>query len=211
MTIEHIFDTITLILNKNRRGFVKTSQKVTAVHAAMYDFFNGELEAYRKTKFIPASVKKFSKPATLTLTSGSANLPTDFSQEISFETSCGKQGTFLTIEEFLDRKNSSILDPDQDNPIAKIENGKFVIQPDEYISVILNYFRVPNEFVYATTVSGDSRGETFNEGGSTDIEFTIDHSFSIIRRALMYLGVAFQNNEALQLAMAGNGNNDNKG
>lgn len=205
MTIEHIFDTITLILNKNRRGFVKTSQKVTAVHAAMYDYFNSEVEIYRKVKIIPASVKKFSKPAALTLTNGTANLPTDFTQEISFETSCGKQGVILTIEEYLDRIHSSILDPDQENPIAKIENGKIVVAPDEYTSVTLNYFRVPNEFVYAVTVAGDGRSETFNEGASTDIEFTIDHSFSIIKRALMYLGVAFQNNEALQLAMAGGG------
>lgn len=206
MVIEHIFDTITLILNKNRRGFVKTSQKITAVKAAMYDFFNAECEVYRKLGFIPASIKKFSKPAVLTLTNGLANLPTDFAQEITFETSCGNQGAFFTQEEFQDRIHSTILDPQQENPIGKIENNKIVIMPDEFTDITLIYFRVPNEFVYAITVSGDGRSDSFNIGASTDIEFTIDHSFEIIRRALLYLGVAFQNDEALKLAIA----NDNQ-
>src|SRR5262245_52396507 len=132
MTIEHIFDTITLILNKNRRGFVKTSQKATAVTAAMYDFFDSECEVYRKTNVIPASIKKFSKPATIVLTNGTGNLPTDFAQEITFETDCGSQGVILTVEEFKDRVHSSILEPDQQNPIAKIENGKIIVEPDEF-------------------------------------------------------------------------------
>jgi hypothetical protein len=204
MTIEHVFDTITLILNKNRRGFVKTSQKVTAVTAAMYDYFAFEVEQYRKTGFTPAAVKKFVKPATLTLTNGMANLPTDFVQEVTFETSCGSQGVFLTPEEFKDRVHSSILDPDQQNPIAKIENDKIVVAPDEFTDVSLIYFRIPNEFVYAVTVSGDGRSETFDEGSSTDMEFSLEDSGDIIRRALLYLGVAFQNQEALQLAVNDN-------
>lgn len=204
MTIEHIFDTITLILNKNRRGFVKTSQKITAVTAAMYDFYTSQVELYRKTGFIPSAVKKFVKPATLILTTGSANLPTDFSQEVTFETSCGSQGVFLTPEEFRDRVNSSILDPDQQNPIAKIENDKIVVLPDEFTDVSLIYFRLPNPFVYATTVSGDSRSEVFDESSSTDMEFSLEDSGEIIRRALLYLGVAFQNQEALQLAVNDN-------
>jgi hypothetical protein len=204
MTIEHIFDTITLILNKNRRGFVKTSQKITAVTAAMYDYFNSEVEMYRKTGFLPASIKRFVKPSTLLLTSGSANLPADFVQEVTFETSCGSQGVFLTPEEFKDRVHSSILDPDQNNPIAKIENNKIVVAPDEFTDTSLIYIRIPNEFVYATTISGDSRSEVFDEGSSTDMEFGLDDSGELIRRALLYLGVAFQNNEALQIAINDN-------
>ena len=206
MVIQHIFDTITLILNKNRRGFIKTSQKTTAIRAAMYDFYNSEVEQYRKLGFVPASVKKFTKTAEIILTSGAGNLPTDFSQEITFETSCGKQGVFLTQEEYMDRVHSSILDPILEEPIAKVENGKLYVLPDEFTKINIVYFRLPIDFVYATTIAGDGRSETFNSGGSTDIEFGYDYSFEIIRRALLYLGVAFQNPEALQLATAGNDN-----
>lgn len=204
MIIEHIFDTITLILNKNRRGFVKTSQKVTAVTAAMYDFYNSEVEVYRKSRVIPASVKRFVKTTQLFLTNGASSLPAEFTQEITFETNCGSQGTFLTQEEYRDRVNSSILDPDQQNPIAKIENNTIIVLPDEFTTVNLVHFRIPLPFVYATTLSGDSRSETFNAGASTDIEFGYEDTGEIIRRALLYLGVAFQNNEALQIAINDN-------
>lgn len=206
MVIEHIIDIVTLILNKNRRGFVKTSQKVSAVRAAMYDFYNAELEVYRKTKVIPESIKKFTKPLPITLTSGVANLPGDFVQEITFEANCENQGVFVTIEEFQDRIFSSILNPDQENPIAKIQNGTIVAAPEELLSLTLIYFRIPTDFVYGTTLAGDSRSETFDVTTSTDIEFGYAYSFEIIRRALLYLGIAFQNEEALKLAISGNDN-----
>lgn len=205
MVIQQIFDTVNLILNKQRRGFVKTSQKVIAVKAAMYDFFHGQLEIYRKTGYLPASLKPLTKPADLSLTAGGiVDLPADFVQEVTFQTSCGKEGTFLSPEEFNDRISSSILDPDQAHPIAKVINSKMYIAPDEYNAVNITYIRNPVAFVYATSVSGDGRTESFNAGGSTDMEFGYEHSSEIARLALIYLGVAFQNAEALQLAMSTN-------
>jgi hypothetical protein len=202
MVIQHIFDTITLILNKNRKGFVKTSQINTAVRSAMFDFFLQEVEIYRKTGVINASVKPMVKTTNIILTSGLGNLPPDFSQEVSFETSCGKEGTLLSPEEYMDRKNSAILAPDQENPILKIENKKVYIQPDEFIAIDLVHFREPAEFVYDTTVALDGRSVSFNEAGSTDIEFGYEESGEIIKRALVYLGIAFQNNEAFQLGIS---------
>jgi hypothetical protein len=193
---------VSMLLNKNRRGFVKKADKILAVKQAQFDFFNSEVEIYRKSGVIPASVKKFVKTADITpLSSGSANVPTDFAQEVSGETSSGKELTLLTSEEFIDRKYSEILAGDQEHPIAKIENGKIFVEPDEFTSIKLTYFRRPIDFVYNTTLSGDSRSETFDAGTSTDIEFTIDHSKGIILRALKYLGVTYQNEEALTLAM----------
>jgi hypothetical protein len=209
MVIEHIFQTIELLLNKNRRGFVRTSQVITAVRAAMFDFFNSEVEAYKKGNVILGSVKRFVKPSEIFLVNGIGNLPPDFVQEVTFETSCGNEGTFLTPEEFQDRIHSSILDPDQAHPIAKIENNKIVVQPDEYLKVTLIYFREPNDFVYSTVVSQDGRSLLFDSATSVDIEFGYSYSFEIIRRALMYLGIAFQNNEVLQLAIHDNPKTNN--
>ena len=205
MVIEHIFNMITMVLNKDRRGFVKTSQKTLAVKQAQYDYFDTQVEVYRKTRVIPACIRKFVKTATITpLTSGSANLPTDFAQDASGETSCGRELTIVTQEEWMDRIHSEILAPDQQNPIAKIENGKIYVQPDEFTGIDLVYFRKPNDFVYATTVSGDGRSEIFDSGSSTDIEFSIEHTREIVRRALLYLGVSFQNKEAFEFAVNDN-------
>jgi hypothetical protein len=202
MVIEQIFNVVTLILNKERRGFVKTSQKITAVRQAMYDYFDSQVELYRKANIIPSTIKHLLKTSQIIITSGTGNLPSDYSQEVVFVTDCGSEGVFLTQEEFTDRVKSTILTPDIENPIAKIENGKVIVEPDEITSIQFTYFRLPIDFVYATTVSGDGRSETFNAGASTDIEFNYEDSGEIIRRALLYLGVAFQNNEALQLAVS---------
>jgi hypothetical protein len=208
MVIKQIFDTIDLITNKYRRGFIKTSQKLTAVKQAQLDFFNQELEVYRKQKFIPTSLKKFVKDADITLTEGVGNLPPDFAQENVFEPDCSDcgQGVFLSPEEYYDRLHSVILAPDQNNPVARINNGKIYVQPDEFSSVKLFYFRLPIEPLYATTVAIDGRSETFNSAASTDIEFSMDYAGEITRLALAYLGVAFQNQEALQLAVSANDN-----
>jgi hypothetical protein len=202
MVIEHIFDTIALILNKNRRGFVKTSQKITAVKQAMYDFFTSEVNVYRKTGVLTASVKPFVKTIEIILVDGNGNLPPDFAQEVVFETSCGNEGTFLTQEEFKDREKSTILAPEQQNPIAKLENSKIFLQPDEFTGLNLVYIRTPVDFVYATTVDVSGRSVSFDEASSTDIEFGVEDSGEIIRIALLYLGVAFQNKEAMELAIA---------
>lgn len=204
MVIEHIYDIVSMVLNKDRRGFVKKAQKLLAIKQAMYDYFNAEVEIYRKHGVIPASVKRFVKPAVLPLVNGSAALPADFSQDVTGETSCGRELTILRPEEWMDRMHSEILAPDQENPIAKMEDDKIFVQPDEFTEINLTYFRLPNEFVFATTVAGDGRSEVFTSVGSTDIEFGIDCSKEIIRRALVVLGVSFQNREAFELALNDN-------
>lgn len=205
MVIEHIYNLITMILNKDRRGFVKKDQKVLAIKQSMYDYFNSEVEVYRKTGVIPASVKRFVKESSLTLTNGSAAIPDDFAQDVTGESSCGEHElTILQPEEWSDRMRSEILMPDQENPIAKIIDDNIYVQPDEFSSIKLTYFRRPNAFVYATTVAGDGRTETFNSAGSTDMEFDIECSKEIVRRALLYLGVSFQNREAFELAVNDN-------
>lgn len=168
----------------------------------MYDYFESQVEFYRKAGVIPASIKHLIRTSTIILTAGSGNLPSDFAQEMVFTTDCGNEGVFLGQDEFTDRVKSDILTPDLDNPIAKIENGKVIVDPDEFSTIQLTYIRIPAAFVYATTVSGDGRSETFNAGASTDIEFSYDDSKEIIRLSLLYLGVAFQNNDALQLAVS---------
>jgi hypothetical protein len=202
MVIEHIFDSIRLVLNKDRRGFVKTSKIATAVRMAMYDIFNEELEIYRQTGIISSKIKQFTKTASVVLTDGNATLPTDFIREINFFTNEGNEGVFLDQEEYRDRANSVILTPDETYPIGIIKSGKVYVKPSSFPAIKLDYFRIPNEFVYATTVSNDERSEVFDPTSSTDIEFDYAMSGDIIRRALLYLGAGYQNPEAAQIGTA---------
>lgn len=203
MVIEHIFDTIQLILNKNRRGSIKVSQLRIAVKAAVTDFYNEELDDYRVTGIIPSSLKPFVKDSsTLTLTSGVVATPNDFTKEIIFKTEYGDEGEFLTPEAFNDRLRSRIVAPTGEFPVAKVQDNKIIVQPDEIEKIILTYFRIPTDFVYATTTDGDGRGYTFNSGASTDTEFGLEYSGNIIKKALTYLGVAVQNKEAAEFGLS---------
>lgn len=203
MLIEHIFDGIKLVLNNDRRGFVKVSKIATAVRMAMYDLFNDELKIYRESGLITSRIKPFLKTASVTLTNGEGPLPNDFAKEVNFNTNEGFEGTFLTAEEFTDRIKSVILAPDEIEPIGLIKDSKIIVLPSTFPSLDLDYIRNPADFVYATTISGDGRSEVFNAGGSTDIEFGPDSSGEIIRRALLYLGGGTQNQEAAQIGSAG--------
>jgi hypothetical protein len=202
MVISHIFDSIRLVLNKTRRGFVKKSEISTAIKMAINDLYNNELEWYRTEGIISSKIKRFVESASVTLTTGLGPLPVDFVKEISFSTNAGWEGTFLTPEEFKDRENSLILTPDEENPIASIRDNKIIVRPSDLPSVTLDYFRAPVDFIYATTADGDGRGEVFNSGASTDVEFDVVVSGEIIRRSLLYLGAGKQNQEALQIGTA---------
>ena len=199
MVIEHIFSAIRLVLNKKRKGFVKTSEISTALKMAVNDLYSFELDLYRKTGVISSKLKSFVKTASVTITSGEGPLPADFVKDINFLTNAGKEGTILTPEEFNDRTSSLILQPDEDDPIAKVQDDTLFVSPIDLPSVDLIYFSAPVDFVYDTTVDGDSRGENFNAGGSTDIQFDVTVSGDLIRRALLYLGVGFQNDGAAQV------------
>lgn len=204
MVIEHIYDMVTMLLNTSRRGFIKRSSRIIAIKQAMHNYFNEQVEIYRKTGVITAPVRKFVITAEVPLEEGAGPLPDNFVQDVTGETNDGMELTIVKQEEWADRLNSTILAPDQENPVAKIEDGKIFIEPHEFEHIKLTYFRKPNDFIYAVTVAGDGRSESFNEGASTDIEFDIEYSSEIIRRALMYLGVPQQNPELISLALNGN-------
>jgi hypothetical protein len=176
----------------------------TAVKMAVNDLYNSELDLYRQTGLISSKIKRFVKTGSVTLTSGAGPLPSDFVREINFVTNTGKEGTILTQEEFQDRVTSYILGPDDDNSIGKIQDNQIIIEPEEYPSIDLDYFRAPVDFVYATTPDGDGRGETFDAGNSIDVEFDTTVSGEIIRRALLYLGAGTQNQEAVVIGMSDN-------
>jgi hypothetical protein len=154
MVIEHIFKAIRLILNKDRRGFVKNSQIDTAVRMAIYDFVNDYVKIYSETGVISSEIKRLLKTSSLTLASGSATLPTDFIKEVNFVTNDGFEGDFVTAEEYQDRESSYILKPDETEPIGLIKDNKVFTSPNSLHSIEFTYIKSPVEFVYVTNDEG---------------------------------------------------------
>lgn len=206
MTIDLIFQAIRMILNKERKGFVKTSQIVYAMKLGIQNYFVKNLDEYRASGIIPDAIRPMVKIATVTLTNGSGSVPTGFEKEVSFTVPGINNfaGDFLPNDEFRDRRNSVIVGPTQDDPIAEIIGNTVRVEPSDTASIELIYIGKPIDIVYAETIDGDGRGSTFNSGGSTDTDFTISNVPDLVKEALVYLGVKQQDQPAAQLGTTTN-------
>jgi hypothetical protein len=85
-------------------------------------------------------------------------LPTDFVEGITiFSKYNGNkyEGVILTDVEFLDRVNSSILQPSLEAPIARIYNNKIEFFPSNAGNYVLSYYKFPSSKRVVATVSNN--------------------------------------------------------
>lgn len=206
MTIDLIYQGIRLTLNKERKGFVKTSQITTAVKLGINNYFVKNINEYLATGIIPEPIRPMVKTYPVTITNGLGSLPSGFEKEVSFTIPGinNYAGDFLSHDEFMDRRNSSIVAPTEDDPIAEIIGNTLRVEPSNITTLELIYIGKPIEIVYAETLDGDSRGTTFDAAGSTDTDFTISNVADIMKEALIYLGVKQQDQPATQIGTTTN-------
>jgi hypothetical protein len=206
MTIDLIYQGIRLTLNKERKGFVKTSQITTAVKLGINNYFVKNVNEYLATGIIPEPIRPMVKTYPVTITNGLGSLPSGFEKEVSFTIPGinNYAGDFLSHDEFMDRRNSSIVAPTEDDPIAEIIGNTLRVEPSNATTLELIYIGKPIEIVYAETLDGDSRGTTFDAAGSTDTDFTISNVADIMKEALIYLGVKQQDQPATQIGTTTN-------
>jgi hypothetical protein len=93
--------------------------------------------------------------STITITNGVGDLPDGFILDKSVFDSDGNEGIILDNEEFLDRANSVILTPDEEEPIGEIYDDKIRIAPDTIKSIDMYHYQFPTEKTPAFTVIGN--------------------------------------------------------
>lgn len=210
-----VFDVLKLVTNKERKGYVKDSQIITALRIGAWTYFERQLLKYRvggvlqgtysaaQVGFeIPSTLRPFKKTASVVIAAGVGALPSDFIKEVSFTFPSGTApngGEFLTITEFNDRLASILLAPTVNDPIGKIEGSTVIVAPVGSTPINLNYIRRPIDFVYATTTDADGHGTTYNAATSTDMEFSQECYPDIIKEAMIILGVKTQDQPLMQL------------
>ncbi len=198
-----VFDVIKLVLNKERKGFVKDSQMITAVRIGSWNYFQKELIKYRAGGEIPSTLRPFKKTVTVSLTAGVGAIPSDFIKEVSF-TAAGASapdgGEFLTETSYNERLASLLMPPSLNDPVAKVEGASITVAPTAATSISMQYIRRPADFVYATTVDADAKGTTYSASTSTDMEFSQECYPDIIKEALIWLGVKGQDQAVMALS-----------
>lgn len=93
--------------------------------------------------------------STITLTNGIGNLPDGFILDKAIFDANGNEGIILDNAEFLDRKNSVILTPDEEEPIGQIIDDKIQVEPNTIQSIVMYHYQFPTQKTPAITVIGN--------------------------------------------------------
>jgi hypothetical protein len=108
---------------------------------------------------------------TITLTDGVGDLPDGFIMDKGVFDFDGNEGIILDNEEFLDRANSVILTPDEEEPIAQIYDDKIQVSPDTIQAIDIFHYQFPNAKTPAFTVIGDKIHVEPQPTGDTKIRY----------------------------------------
>lgn len=187
---ESVYNGITLILNKERRGVVKPSQITGAIELA-YDEILIELTGeFKKSGIVPSSLEFYVTNDTLTFSSGLADTPTDYMDSGSLVYDEEVMVDIVDNDmEWADRLSSKLIPPSEEYPIARVLKDKIQISPNTMTTgFVFNYIERPDAWFSITwTVDGDGRGKTINT--ITDyVKFKKNLIPEAIKKALVYMG-----------------------
>lgn len=222
MDIKVIHDTILYYLNKDQTGYVTHAEIDQVLDKAQLALFNqyhtnpklpsqAQAALYGESQRIDDALSKFKSKYTFvngTSPSGIVTLPSDYMHLLSLYTTVynsqlgrnvysGVQ--VLSEEELIDRLESQVIPVSLEDPIA-IMNSQNRIQlfPEQGQTGGVYYLRRPVAPVFAYTQSG--RTVTYNQGGSTQLEWRDFDINNIISIALSYYGLNLSAAEVMQFA-----------
>ncbi len=222
MDIKVIHDTILYYLNKDQTGYVTHSEIDQVLDKAQLALFNqyhtnpklpsqAQAALYGESQRIDDALSTFKAKYTFvngTSPSGIVTLPSDYMHLLSLYTTVynnqlgrnvysGVQ--VLSEEELIDRLESQVIPVSLEDPIA-IMNSQNRIQlfPEQGQTGGVYYLRRPAAPVFAYTQSG--RTVTYNQGGSTQLEWRDYDCNNVISIALSYYGLNLSSQEIMQFA-----------
>jgi hypothetical protein len=222
MDIKVIHDTILYYLNKDQTGYVTHSEIDQVLDKAQLALFNqyhtnpklpsqAQAALYGESQRIDDALSTFKSKYTFvngTSPSGIVTLPSDYMHLLSlyttvFNSQLGRNVysgvQVLSEEELIDRLESQVIPVSLEDPIA-IMNSQNRIQlfPEQGQTGGVYYLRRPVAPVFAHTQSG--RTVTYNQAGSTQLEWRDFDVNNIISIALSYYGLNLSAAEVIQFA-----------
>ena len=209
--INKLHDFIRGMIKQNYGGFVSPKDIDRAINRASFDLFDVVVDNYKVgDEFEYDHLFLVRGDLSLSvLDSGVKNLPSDYVEAVGFyykdENNELHEGNLMKWKTFIDRKNSSIVNPVIDpststyKAIATIYDGKVEFSPrpsSGAYDFVLIYFKEPTEGEYAYTSSNGVI--TFNDAGSTDLDWDKRYFTDIATRALTYLGFPIRDAQTIQ-------------
>jgi hypothetical protein len=206
VSIKDAHDFIRSIIQKNKAGFVSPKDIDRSINRSVGDWISAVIFRFRKTKkfeYDHLLVKR--KEFAVTASTGVQNIPQDLGDFIEALAVYAKdtsginyEGSIYSYDEFFERVNSSILIPELKFPCATIfidsaGDSKIQVAPvptgGATFTYTLVYIKKPVDAEYKYTI--DANGNIVHvTSGSKDIQVSDRYYGDILSRALMYLGVA---------------------
>lgn len=223
MDLKVVHDTINFYINKEEGAYLSPAQIDDVLDRAQMALFNqyhtnpkipskAQSELYGESQRIDDALSQFKEKQTFNNAQtqtppGVITLNTDYQHLIalyttSYNNSLGRNVyssvEVLVEDELIDRLESQVV-PVSSDPIAVMsKQNKIQLFPEVPSSGAVYYFRRPAKPVFAFTQNG--RVITYNQSGSTQLEWKDMDINNIISIALSYYGLNMSNQNIVQFA-----------
>lgn len=227
MDIKVIHDTILYYLNKEQQGYVTHEEIDSVLDKAQLALFNqyhtnpklpsqAQAALYGESQRIDDALSMFKErytfapadsPATITA-GGVITMPSNYLHLLSlyttvFNNQLGRNiysgVQVLSEEELIDRLESQVIPVSLEDPIAIMnKQNKIQLFPEQAQTGGAYYLRRPAAPVFLYTQAG--RVVTYNQAGSTQLEWRDFDINNIISIALSYYGLNLSSQEVMQFA-----------
>lgn len=236
MIINEIHSFVKFLKNQGQNIYHTPEEIDDAINRASLDLFRQEIKVFEREQILTDTLRPFKAREVYSSAGSLYDLPEDYimatnvshmysntieRSEADASTFCDnslngdtatastneKEIDIITDSDWVKRMDNLIVGPTEKSPIARIFNNNFEVKPNTVIP-ILYYLKEPVKAKWAYTISEDGRSYIFDEGNSTDLEWTtISHS-EIIEKSLGYLGVAVRDQVLMQYEQFQKGNNN---
>ena len=235
-SVERVYKTLKDLVNKDQRGFITPAVFNQFASVAQMNVYNRLFDRMTRSSRMgqrPASSKEsledlstFTKQATLTLSSGITDKPSDFARAVTINTITNvilgvSQSNLVQIvynTDHIDRIiNSDIMAPSDDAPVALISD-KIEVFPNtgtNITSIVLRYYKLPqgiNPTTQAKTTAQPSFGytsavtgvELYSAANSVDFELPEMYFTDLIVEVAELIGVSLRDKDVFSYASSEN-------
>lgn len=202
--IKSIHDLVDIAIDKNLTNYRSRSEIDTCVYAGLVEVFRDIVKEYAKTLQIRNYMVPFQKVASITLTAGIGDLPSDLEHEIEFYLNVtGKTHIDMIERGFWSARREDPVDPPSTSrPIGTVYKDttrKLEIAPITGIATAkVLYFATPTKPTYATTIS--SGQDVYDDTASVDVQASVLLHDIIVDKSLAILGLGLSRGELVRKA-----------
>jgi len=213
ISVEYLRNQVNSLAKKDQAGYstdAEFNQSLQSAQTLLYEYYYKQFEATGK---IHDALETFIKEIPVTLTGGSAPLPTDefHRLEVSYRlvlNDCATPQVSIVPVDYMQTNeeayilSSPIRKPDVNKKIIRhtYKNGRLYVYPITVTEVNYKYLRQPAAALYVSTLSSNANGDfrVFDPINSIDLEWAEQETNNFLDLLLFDLGIELRSSAILE-------------